>query len=205
MNIKIINSYKTDENTYIVYNNGIGFVIDPGNSDEEIINFCKSSEIKIDKIILTHCHYDHIEFLEQLREKTKAELICSKNCSENIKNPRINLSIFGLTQEIEAKEAEIILKDGEKIKIGDMEVMCIYTPGHSNCSACFVVEDNVFSGDTLFLRNCGRWDLPTGNENTLIKSIKEKLYTLDENYNVYPGHGNKTTIGYEKKYNLYVR
>ncbi len=205
MKIKIINSYKTDENTYIVYNNCKGFVIDPGNSDEEIINLCKNFNIKIDKIILTHCHYDHIEFLEKLREKTGAELVCSKKCSDNIKNPRINLSIFGLSEEISAKEAEIIINDGETIKIGDMEIKCIYTPGHSNCSACFVVEDNVFSGDTLFLRNCGRWDLPTGDEETLIKSIKEKLYTLDENYNVYPGHGNKTTIGYEKKYNLYVR
>ena len=206
MNIKIINNYKTDENTYIVYDeNGIGFVIDPGNSHEEIIKFCQNSGIIIDKIILTHCHYDHIEYLEQLRENTKADLICSKNCSKNIQNERINLSIYGLGKEIKAKEAQIILNDNDKIKIGDMEVLCIYTPGHTNCSACFIVENNVFSGDTLSLRNCGRWDLPTGDENTLINSIKEKLYTLNEEYIVYPGHGSKTTIGYEKKYNLYVR
>ncbi len=206
MNIKIINSFQTDENTYIVYdNNKTGFVIDPGNSDEEIIKTCEELGVVIDKIILTHCHYDHIEFLEQLREKSKAQLVCTKNCSENIGRLGINLSCFGLGKEIKAKEAQIILNDGDIIKIGDMEVKCIHTPGHTNCSACFMVENNLFSGDTLFLRSCGRWDLPTGDGEIIKNSIKEKLYTLDDDVVVYPGHGNKTTIGYEKKYNLVIR
>ena len=206
MNIKTINSYKTDENTYIVYDeNGIGFVIDPGNSDEEIINVCNGLGIIIDKIILTHCHYDHIEYLEELRAKTKAQLICSKECSKNIKQPSVNLSYLGLGREIVAKDAEIILEDNQEIKIGNINVKCIYTPGHTNGCACFVAENNIFVGDTLFLRNCGRWDLPTGDENTLVQSIKNKLYKLNDDMVVFPGHGRETTIGYEKKYNFYVK
>ena len=136
--------------------------------------------------------------MEDLREKTSALLVCSKNCADNIKNPMINLSQMGLGYKIIAKDAEIVLDDNEDFKIDGINVKCIYTPGHTNCSACFMVENEIFCGDTLFLRNCGRWDLPTGDEMTLVKSVKEKIYTLDENINLHPGHGEKTTIGYEK-------
>ena len=86
-----------------------------------------------------------------------------------------------------------------------MTVKCIYTPGHTNCSVCYLFGKEMFCGDTLFLRNCGRWDLPTGNEEDLRKSVKEKIYTLDENIILHPGHGEDTSIGYEKKFNFYIK
>ena len=172
---------------------------------EDILKAAAEDEINIKYVFLTHCHYDHIEYMEDLREKTSALLVCSKNCADNIKNPMINLSQMGLGYKIIAKDAEIVLDDNEDFKLDGISVKCIYTPGHTNCSACFMVENEMFCGDTLFLRNCGRWDLPTGDEMTLVKSVKEKIYTLDENINLHPGHGEKTTIGYEKKFNFFIK
>lgn len=204
MQIKIFNNYHNDENTYLLYENGTGVVIDPGNSDIEIAGFAKENNIEIKYILLTHCHYDHIEFLEKLREKTSAKLVCGDKCAENVVNPRMNLSIFGLGYELSPKAPEIILADGEVFNAGSMEIKCVYTPGHTNCSVCYISDEKIFSGDTLFLRNCGRWDLPTGDEATLVKSIREKLYAFDDAMGVYPGHGRETTIGYEKQFNMFV-
>ena len=207
MKFKRIENYKTSENSYIVYDEASknGFVIDPGCETEDILKAAAEDEIDIKYVFLTHCHYDHIEYMEDLREKTSALLVCSKNCADNIKNPMINLSQMGLGYKIIAKDAEIVLDDNEDFKLDGINVKCIYTPGHTNCSACFMVENEIFCGDTLFLRNCGRWDLPTGDEMTLVKSVKEKIYTLDENINLHPGHGEKTTIGYEKKFNFFIK
>ena len=207
MKFKRIENYKTSENSYIVYDevSKNGFVIDPGCETEDILKAAAEDEINIKYVFLTHCHYDHIEYMEDLREKTSALLVCSKNCADNIKNPMINLSQMGLGYKIIAKDAEIVFDDNEDFKIDGISVKCIYTPGHTNCSACFMVENEMFCGDTLFLRNCGRWDLPTGDEMTLVKSVKEKIYTLDENINLHPGHGEKTTIGYEKKFNFFIK
>ena len=205
MDIKILNNYYNDQNTYLIYQNGIGAVVDVGYDASEIIKEAENLGVEIKYILLTHCHYDHIEFMEELREKTGAKLISSELTSENITNPDINLSLAGLGRKIYAKKSDITLADGERVKIGDMEIKCIHTPGHTNGGVCFLAEDKLFAGDTLFLRSCGRWDLPTGDEHILAESIKNKLYTLDENITVYPGHGKSTTIGYEKKFNMIIK
>ena len=195
----------TDENCYIVYENGKGIVIDPGISDEKIIKKANELNIVIEYIFLTHCHYDHIEYTEPLRKKTGSKLVTSEKGNENIKNANINLSFAALGKNIELENADIILKDNEKKVFSGMEVICIYTPGHTSCGVCYIISDCVFSGDTLFLRSVGRCDMPTGNSEILYKSIKEKIYTLDDEYKIYPGHGNYTTVGYEKKFNFYVK
>lgn len=207
MKFKRLENYYNGENTYIVYDENTlnGFVIDPGYDDEKIIECAKENGINIKYVFLTHCHYDHIEFLENLREKTSAPLVCGDNCAVNVKKTSINLTYSGLGHEIIAKDAEIILKDGEVFEIDGMNIKCIYTPGHSSCSVCYLIDNDMFCGDTLFLRNCGRWDLPTGDEETLVSSVKNKIYTLDENIILHPGHGEETTIGYEKKFNFFIK
>ena len=207
MKFKRLENYQTDENTYIVYDENTlnGIVIDPGSDADKIIAAADSKDIKIKYIFITHCHYDNIEYMEELRKETGAPLVCGKAEGINITDPDINLSPSGLGYPISAKKAEIILADGEELSLDGMIVKCIYTPGHTNCSVCYLIGNDMFCGDTLFLRNCGRWDLPTGDENTLISSVKNKIYTLDENIILHPGHGADTTIGYEKKFNFYIK
>jgi glyoxylase-like metal-dependent hydrolase (beta-lactamase superfamily II) len=206
MKIIILENYYSSENTYLVYDEETmdGIVIDPGYEAKKIKARADEEGIKIGYILITHCHYDHIQYLEELREITGAKLVSGNKASINIGDPDINISYGGLGYEISAKKSDIVLSDGEILKFGNTEVKCVYTPGHTNCGVCYIIGNSVFVGDTLFLRNCGRWDLPTGDQETLEKSIRNVLYKLDDSTEVYPGHGEKTSIGYEKKFNFFV-
>ena len=208
MKIKTLNNYLNDENTYIVYDEKTlgGIVIDPGYKTDGILKACNDDNIKIKYIFITHCHYDHIAYLEELREKTGAKLVSSENASINIGKPEINHSISGLGYALSAKKSEIILDDNEEFTVDGLNIKCILTPGHTNGGACFLINnEKMFSGDTLFLRSIGRGDLPTGNPFELVKTIENKLYKLNDNIEVFPGHGGATSIGYEKKFNMFVR
>ena len=208
MKIKTLNNYLNDENTYIVYdeNTKNGFVIDPGYKCDGILKSASDDGINIKYILITHCHYDHISDLEELREKTGAQLVSSKNGSINIGMPEINHSVSGLGYALSAKKSDIILNDNEEFKLDSLNIKCIYTPGHTNCGVSYLINNTkLFSGDTLFLRSIGRSDLPTGNGDELISSIKNKLYTLDDRTDVFCGHGLVTSIGYEKKFNMFVK
>lgn len=198
---------QTDENTYLIYdeNTKNGAVVDPGCTTEQIEAMAAEAGVKIKYILLTHCHYDHIMSLKPLKEKMGAEIVTGDKGSINIGDPHINLSTYSLGFTIEDVKADKILKDGEELVFDGVRIKCIYTPGHTNCGVCYLCENELFCGDTLFLRSCGRWDLPTGNQLVLEKSIKEKLYTLPDETVVHPGHGQSTTIGYEKKYNFCVK
>ena len=203
MQIKILNDLYTDENTYFLIEDGQAIVIDPGTNYEKIKEFSKDFEIKY--IFLTHCHYDHISAVNEIVAETGAKICCSKECQEHIKDINISLTKMGLGVPLIIDNADIILSDGEEFDFNNTKIKAIKTPGHTSCSTCYLMEDNLFSGDTLFFQNVGRWDLPTGNGEELIKSIKEKIYTLSDDIKVYPGHGKETTIGYEKKFNFYVK
>ncbi len=205
MKIERLTNYYTDENTYIVYENDGAVVIDPGNEAEKIIKAASDLKLKIEYIFITHCHYDHIEFLEELRKITGAPLVSGDKGAVNIGDSNINLSFQGLGHEIFAEKSEIIMSDGEVKNFCGIDFKCIYTPGHTSCGVCYLAENNLFAGDTLFLRSIGRTDMPTGSADELVKSIKTKLYTLDDDVKIYSGHGNSTTIGYEKKYNFFVK
>lgn len=204
MKIEIIENYHTNENTYLVHDGAEALVIDPGSSAEKIMSAAKNAGVDITHILLTHCHYDHIEGLAALRGRTGAAVVTGKYGSINITDPIINLTA-SVGSGTSHEKADIILGDGEEKLLGAFKIKCIYTPGHTNCSVCYLCGNALFAGDTLFLRNVGRWDLPTGNEEALRASIREKLYSLPDDTDVYPGHGDKTSIGYEKKFNFYVK
>ena len=126
--------------------------------------------------------------------------------SINITDPDINLSYSGLGYELSAEKSDIVLKDNEELNIDGLNIKCIYTPGHTNCGVCYLINnEKLFTGDTLFLRSVGRSDLPTGDGDTLVKSIKTRIYTLDDDTEVFPGHGGQSSVGYEKKYNMYIK
>ena len=205
MQIERIVSFSNSENCYLVFDeekNGI--IIDPGSEAEEIEALINELGVKVSDILLTHCHYDHIWGFKELRKKLNAKVSSSFECNQNIQNPNVNMSFF---QERVLKEepSDNILTDGAILSVGNLKIKAIHTPGHTNGGMCFLIEDHLFSGDTLFLRSIGRCDLPKGDEEALKKSIKEKLYTLDDDIIVHPGHGNDTKIYYEKRYNMYVR
>ncbi len=202
MEIIKIKNPKTDQNTYLLKEVKSGVLIDPGAEEKDILSAI--SGLSIEYILVTHCHFDHIEFLEEIKKKTGAKVVGSKNLSKNILDDFINVSaMFGSEKVFE--KPDITLDDGEKIKTSVGEIKCIYTPGHTDCSICYLIDDNLFSGDTLFSGSVGRWDLATANVNSLVKSIKKVLYKLDDNLKVYPGHGSDTTIGYEKKFNPCIK
>lgn len=197
----------TNENTYLLYdeNTKNGAVIDPGCTVSEITEMAERNGVNIKYILLTHCHYDHIMSLIPLKEKTGAKIVTGDMGSKNIGNPDINLTYHGLGFAIEGINLDIILKDGEILEIDNIKIKCIYTPGHTNCGVCYLCEKELFCGDTLFLRSCGRWDLPTGDFKTLEKSIKEKLYVLPDETRLHSGHGADSTIGYEKQFNFCIK
>lgn len=202
MKIEKIVSFDMDQNCYLVSGDGKeGFLIDPGADTAKIEKAIKDSGISVTHILLTHCHFDHTESVNALRSGRK--LVSGSECSENIGRTSINLSVS--TGELFACEpSDIILADGEEIEICGVHVKMIKTPGHTDCSVCYLADGVLFSGDTLFKRVVGRCDLPTGDERALIKSIKERIYTLPDETEVMPGHGAETLVGYEKKFNLCV-
>lgn len=207
MKYELILSTEMNENTFLVYdeNTKNGIIIDPGCPLAKIEKVTAEKGVTVKYIFLTHCHYDHIESLIPLKEKTGAEIVTGDKGCVNIGNPKINLSKEGLGYEISGISSDIILKDGEEFELDGLKLRCIYTPGHTDCCVCYLCENELFAGDTLFLRSCGRWDLPTGDFNVIEKSIKEKLYTLPDETAVHPGHGGDTTIGYEKKFNFCIK
>ena len=206
MEYKTILNVESSENTYLLFDEETrnGIIIDTGIDIDKIERFIKDNNVNLKYILLTHCHYDHITSLIPLKEKTNALVVAGDKGSNNIGDPKKNLSLQGLGYEIKEICADIILKDGDVLELNNLKIKCIYTPGHTECGVCYLVENELFAGDTLFLRSCGRWDLPTGDFKTLEKSIKEKLYTLPDETVVHSGHGHDTTIGYEKKYNFCV-
>lgn len=201
MKIERIINFSTDENTYLIKSGNESVIIDPGTDYEKITEYL-DSELKY--IILTHCHYDHIEGLISLKKNTKAKVVFSKTGKSNLTNGKINLSemVYGKNTGI---EADILVDDGDILEFGEDKIKCIETPGHTSCGMCYLIENRLFSGDTLFLNSIGRCDLPTGNYSVLEGSVKNKLYVLSGKTEVFPGHGDKTTIENEKKYNPYFR
>lgn len=197
----------TNENTYLVFNENTrnGVIIDPGCLIDQIERMIEENSVTVKYILLTHCHYDHIMSIIPLKERTGAKIVTGDKGSMNIGNPDINLTLHGLGYEIKGIRSDVVLKDGDNLTLDGLSFRCIYTPGHTDCGVCYHIENELFCGDTLFLRSCGRWDLPTGNQETLFRSIREKLYSLPDETVVHSGHGHDTEIGYEKKFNLCVK
>lgn len=177
-------------------------VIDPGGDSEDIISYLDSIGSKVKYILLTHGHMDHTGAVGQLKEKYEIPAYISSYDNELIINGEL---MFGPLR-YKAESVVLIGKiDKNKIfQLGNTEIKCIETPGHTPGGVCFLVQDKLFTGDTLFLRSIGRTDLSGGNLDTLISSIKNKLLTLDGSTTVYPGHGPQSSIKYERDNNPFI-
>ena len=196
MEIKKIVSQQMDQNCYLISENGFGILIDPGLDTEKILNEIK--DVKVNYILLTHCHFDHLYSLNKIRGEKK--VVGTKNCSLNMIRPEISLCD---SECLPYASCDVEMEDGIGRDFDGIKVKCIHTPGHTSGSCCYLIENNLFSGDTLFSGNIGRCDLPTGNFEEIENSIRNKLYKLDSETLVYPGHGPITRIGLEKKFNAF--
>ena len=190
-------------NCYFIYkeNDNKIIVVDPADRGEYLYNAFKEAGLEVVAILLTHAHFDHIWGCNKLRELSGVQVFASEDEKELCESAKLNVSEdVGRPYTV---SVDWYLRDGEKVTIEDMEFTVIATPGHTQGSCCYYFEkDNILvSGDTLFEGSVGRTDLPTGNGITLSRSLKEKLMILPDETLVFPGHGNSTTIGDEKKYN----
>lgn len=197
-----------DVNTYIVINGNVGFVVDPGGDAQEIYSIFRKQKAKIEAILLTHAHFDHIGGVAELcRIASKGEdgkenlqdaptVFLHKDELEKIGSYK-NMG-FSMNANPEKFVPDILLKGGETLKIAGLDVKVIHTPGHAKGSLCYVVSDKIFVGDTLFFMSYGRTDFYDGNANDLKNSIVNKLFALKGNYTILPGHGEPTTLDFER-------
>lgn len=188
-------------NCYFLTDDNVAVIIDPAKFTDKIKNFCETNSQKEIVVLLTHCHCDHILGAEEIRTKYGAKIMIGKEDEIGLKDTSISLA-DKLRFKQNPFSADILLEDNDLIKVGDIEIKVISTPGHTKGGVCYLVLDMLFSGDTLFLESFGRTDFYGGNAETLKASI-DKLLCLPEDIKVYPGHGEPTTISHEKKYNLY--
>ena len=191
---------RIEENCYVVYQEGKALIVDPGDEFVAIKKVLDRLNVTPAAILLTHTHYDHIGALEDVRKTYTIPVYVSDLEQAWLGNAILNLSISsGHPFTVEPAEYEF-----ELFKTYDIEgfqFKVVPTPGHSPGGVSFVFDDFVVSGDALFKGSVGRTDLTGSNPQALLKGIKEQLFTLPDDMRVYPGHGDETTIGYEKRTN----
>jgi len=192
-------------NCYIIGDLNEALIVDPGSNPETIISALEKENIKAKYILLTHCHFDHIMAVESLVSELGVKVIACQTEKENLLAPSVNFTDRYSRKPLSIS-ADVYVSNDDEIKSGDYCFRVIETPGHTSGSMCLYCESEgvLISGDTLFYQSVGRCDLPTGNEATLIRSIKERLFTLPDEVSVLPGHGENTTIRHEKTNNPFI-
>lgn len=192
-------------NTYIVVNGDSGFVVDPGGDADEIFAIFKKQKAKIDAILLTHAHFDHIGGVAQLVKiasesegKTQSTPMVFLHRDEVEKIGSYKNMGFSMNANPEKFVPDVLLNGGETLDISGLKVKVIHTPGHSKGGVCYVVGNKIFVGDTLFFTSYGRTDFYDGNAKDLKNSIVNKLFNLKGNYTLLPGHGEPTTLEFER-------
>ncbi|PKN72161.1 MAG: MBL fold metallo-hydrolase [Candidatus Cloacimonetes bacterium HGW-Cloacimonetes-3] len=179
-------------------------LIDPGAPSEKALEHIRNLHLKVKLVVNTHGHGDHIGGNRFFSEALGCPVAIHTLDADMLINNSKNLSgLMGYPLALDA--AQHMLYDGEIILLGNRQVKVIHTPGHTLGGICLLADKYLISGDTLFEQSIGRTDLPGGSSPTILKSIKEKLFTLDDDVLVFPGHGPATSIGLEKANNPFVR
>lgn len=199
------------ENTYVLYNEkGNAWLLDPGNMNEKetsaLENFIKEKNLTITKIVLTHAHFDHVMGLQWAFDTYKVPVYLHEDEKEILDMLPMSAGRFGLL--VEPVKADIkLIKEGDELDFDGEKFKIYHVPGHSPGSAVYHNENQKFmiSGDVLFQGSIGRTDLYKGDYDLLITGIREKLFVLDEDTQVFSGHGNPTSIGFEKLHNPFLK
>lgn len=197
MEIKKIKCGVIGTNSYLIINGNNALVIDP--SDKIVYDYAAKNDLKIEAVLLTHGHFDHIAGVKYfLDDKVPVYIGAKDNAKCNGEEMSDKLSYFG----IEPFNCDVLLYGGEVLYLIGLEIKVIATPGHSHGGVCYVIEDNIFSGDTLFKDTYGRFDFEDGNFQDLYNSIVNILFNLKGDFKIYPGHEKISTLNSERKGNM---
>ena len=212
MKVKSFTFNPFQENTYVIYDDSKEcIIIDPGCYNEkertELRRFITAESLKPVKLINTHCHIDHVLGNKFTIELWDLELYMHKEDLPLLENAGNISKMYGLEDYEGSPSPKYFLDQGDTLNFGDSRFNILFTPGHAPGHICLYSQENnlIIAGDVLFERSIGRTDLPGGDHNTLINSIKTQLFTLPNKTQVFCGHGPNTTIGYEKKYNPFLK
>lgn len=182
---------------------GKAALVDPGGSAKTILEELALGQWQLEKIILTHAHYDHFGAVSQILEQRKVPVAIGRADAKALSEPGLNLT--GLFGEAPCGfEAEILLDEGQKVEVGNLKFEVLHTPGHSQGGICLLGEEVLLTGDTLFAGSIGRTDFPGGSHKLLMESLK-RLATLPGRLKVLPGHGPVSTMEQELAENPFLR
>ena len=176
-------------------------LVDCNEFSQKMIDMIGDTDLKY--ILLTHGHFDHIIGVKSVKEKYGAQVVISKEDEPMLNSSKLSLAVFCNAPQNNV-DADIIVKDGDEITLGETKIKVMATPGHTSGSVCYIAENCIFSGDTLFYCSCGRTDFPSGSPEQIMSSL-QKLKALDGDYKVYTGHNNLTTLDFERKNNPYMK
>jgi glyoxylase-like metal-dependent hydrolase (beta-lactamase superfamily II) len=198
------------ENTFVLYDETHQCVIiDPGCYEKQekdaLRNFIQSEKLEVKALLNTHCHVDHVLGNAFVKQTYGVKLYVHPLDEQTLRAVEVYASMYGFNQ-YEPSEPDHFLNEGDKVTFGTSTLDVVFVPGHAPGHIAFYNLDQKFciGGDVLFNGGVGRWDLPGGNYDTLMRSITTKLFPLGDDMVVYPGHGSKTTIGHERKHNPYI-
>ena len=191
-------------NCYLIYDDARknAVIVDPADNSAYLVEKCRELGITPQAVLLTHGHFDHIMAADEVRSAFGCKIYASREEEKLLLDPGLNASVSMGGRQV-SLHPDVLVQDGEVLDLIGMKWKVISTPGHTAGSVCYYLEaeEVLISGDTLFAGSFGRTDLPTGSMSDIVRSIAEKLLVLPETTMVYPGHGDPTTISYEKNYN----
>jgi hydroxyacylglutathione hydrolase len=191
-------------NCYILSAQGESIIIDPGDEGERILRLINDLGTRPTRIIATHTHFDHVLAVSTIRKKLNVPFLIHRDDLPLLESMQSRVRQFMGFEVPPPPSVDGFLKDGQILTLGNEKIRVLHTPGHSPGSLSISTDETVFTGDALFNQSIGRTDLPGGDLKTLLRSIREKLFKLDDETAVYPGHGPETTIGDEKLANPFV-
>ena len=195
---------RLETNCYVLESGHEAVVVDAGDEPERIFRFVKELKAKPTNIVATHAHFDHVLGVDRLRTVLQSPFLIHRDDLPILGSMQDRVRQFMGFEVPPPPKADGFLKDGESLRLGGETIRVLHTPGHSPGSISLSGDGYVLTGDALFNLSIGRTDLPGGDLKTLIHSIKDRLFKLDDNTSVYPGHGPETMIGDERLANPFV-